>query len=60
VIRGPAEAPGALVLPIDSVPRSLAPAVSIIPAQLLAWRLAVLRGRDPGSYVQASKVTTRE
>jgi glutamine---fructose-6-phosphate transaminase (isomerizing) len=60
VTMGPAEVPGALVLPIDAVPRSLAPAVSIIPAQLLAWRLAVLRGRDPGSYVQASKVTTRE
>ena len=60
VIIGPADVPGALVLPLDPVPRSLAPAVSIMPAQLLAWRLAVLAGREPGSYVQASKVTTRE
>jgi glucosamine 6-phosphate synthetase-like amidotransferase/phosphosugar isomerase protein len=43
--------------PLD---RSLAPAVSILPAQLLAWRLAVSRGRAPGAYVRASKVTTRE
>ena len=26
----------------------LAPAVSILPAQLLAWKLAVDRGRPPG------------
>jgi hypothetical protein len=29
-------------------------------AQLLAWKLAVERGRPPGSYIRASKVTTRE
>jgi glutamine---fructose-6-phosphate transaminase (isomerizing) len=45
---------------IGEIDRLLAPAISIIPAQLLAWRLAVLRGRDPGSYRHASKVTTRE
>ncbi len=50
----------AVRLSIGSVSRSLSPAVSILPSQLLAWRLAVLRGREPGSYVQASKVTTRE
>jgi glutamine---fructose-6-phosphate transaminase (isomerizing) len=60
VTSGPAEVTGALVVSIDPVPRRLAPAVSIIPAQLFAWRLAVLGGRTPGSYVQASKVTTRE
>jgi glutamine---fructose-6-phosphate transaminase (isomerizing) len=60
VTTAPAEVPGALVTMIDPVPRGLAPAVSIVPTQLLAWRLAVLRGRDPGSYVKASKVTTRE
>jgi glucosamine--fructose-6-phosphate aminotransferase (isomerizing) len=40
--------------------RMLAPAVSILPSQLLAWKLAVDRGRPPGSYMRASKVTTRE
>ena len=43
--------------PLD---RALAPAVSILPAQLLAWKLAVLRGRPPGAYLRGSKVTTRE
>jgi glucosamine--fructose-6-phosphate aminotransferase (isomerizing) len=51
---------GATRIDVGSIPRALAPAVSIVPPQLLAWRLAVLRGRDPGSYLQASKVTTRE
>jgi glucosamine 6-phosphate synthetase-like amidotransferase/phosphosugar isomerase protein len=45
---------------IGAQDRMLAPAVSILPAQLLAWKLAVARGRPPGSYVRASKVTTRE
>jgi glucosamine 6-phosphate synthetase-like amidotransferase/phosphosugar isomerase protein len=35
-------------------------AVSIIPVQLLAWKLAVSSGRTPGAYTRASKVTTRE
>jgi len=35
-------------------------AVSILPVQLLAWRLAADRGRTPGAYTRASKVTTRE
>jgi len=43
--------------PLD---RALAPAVSLLPSQLLAWRLASLRGREPGSYHRATKVTTRE
>jgi glucosamine--fructose-6-phosphate aminotransferase (isomerizing) len=43
-----------------AIERSIAPAVSIIPAQLLAHRLAVARGREPGSYVRAAKVTLRE
>jgi len=51
---------GVTSIEVGSIPRALAPAVSIVPSQLLAWRLAVIRGRDPGSYVQASKVTTRE
>ena len=50
----------AIDVAIGPMDRSLAPAVSILPAQLLAWRLAGLRGREPGSYRRASKVTTRE
>jgi glucosamine--fructose-6-phosphate aminotransferase (isomerizing) len=52
--------PGAMCVAIGSLDRALTSAVSILPAQLLAWKLAVLRGRPPGSYVRASKVTTRE
>ena len=50
--------PGATdVGPLD---RLLSPAAAIVPAQLLAWRLAILAGREPGAYVHAAKVTTRE
>jgi len=57
-ITGGVEAAGATDIgPID---RLLAPAASVVPAQLLAWRLAVLAGREPGTYVHAAKVTTRE
>jgi glutamine---fructose-6-phosphate transaminase (isomerizing) len=52
--------PGAMGVAIGPLDRTLAPAVSILPAQLLAWKLAVRRGRPPGSYFRASKVTTRE
>lgn len=45
---------------IGPLDQALAPAVSVVPAQLLAWRLAVLRGRSPGEYVWATKVTARE
>jgi glutamine---fructose-6-phosphate transaminase (isomerizing) len=38
----------------------LAPAVAVIPLQLLAWRLAIESGRDPARMQRASKVTTRE
>ena len=51
---------GATRIELGPLDRLAAPAVSIVPAQLLAWRLAVLRGRPPGSYLRASKVTTRE
>jgi glucosamine--fructose-6-phosphate aminotransferase (isomerizing) len=40
--------------------RLLSPAAAIVPAQLLAWRLAILAGREPGAYIHAAKVTTRE
>ncbi|HEY3214080.1 MAG TPA: SIS domain-containing protein [Actinomycetota bacterium] len=51
---------GALGVRIPSVDRLLSSAVSIVPIQLLAWRLANTRGRVPGAYTRASKVTTRE
>jgi hypothetical protein len=35
-------------------------AVSVIPVQLLAWRLAAAHGRIPGAYTRAAKVTKRE
>jgi glutamine---fructose-6-phosphate transaminase (isomerizing) len=51
---------GALGVRIPSVDRLVSSAVSIVPIQLLAWRLANARGRVPGAYTRASKVTTRE
>lgn len=40
--------------------RALVSAVSIVPVQLLAWKLELDSGRTPGAYTRASKVTTRE
>lgn len=40
--------------------RALVSTVSIVPVQLLAWKLAQEAGRTPGAYTRASKVTTRE
>ena len=51
---------GALGIRIGEVDRSLAAAVAVVPVQLLAHRLAILRGREPGTYVRATKVTSRE
>jgi glutamine---fructose-6-phosphate transaminase (isomerizing) len=51
---------GTMSIPIRPLDRLLSPAAAVVPAQLLAWRLSVERGRTPGSYVHASKVTTRE
>lgn len=45
---------------IGPIDRQLAPAVAIVPVQLLSWRLAVQRGFRPGTYSRASKVTRRE
>jgi glucosamine--fructose-6-phosphate aminotransferase (isomerizing) len=45
---------------IGAVDRLLAPAAAIVPIQLLAHRLALAHGRRPGTFVRASKVTTRE
>jgi glutamine---fructose-6-phosphate transaminase (isomerizing) len=51
---------GVLNVTTGALDRGLSPAVSVIPSQLLAWRLASLHGRRPGSYRRATKVTTRE
>lgn len=45
---------------IGSLDRALAPAAAIVPVQLLAHRLALAHGRRPGTFVRATKVTTRE
>ena len=39
---------------------TLAPAAGVVPSQILARRLAIRAGREPGAYVHAAKVTTRE
>lgn len=51
---------GAHALAIGAHDRALASAVSIVPVQLLAWRLSADRGRTPGAFTRALKVTTRE
>jgi glutamine---fructose-6-phosphate transaminase (isomerizing) len=51
---------GALAIPTMTADRSIGSAVSLVPIQLLARRLAAERGRDPGVYLRAMKVTTRE
>ena len=61
VVTPDGEAPkGARAVATGYVDRALMSAVSIVPVQLLAWRLASRRGRTPGQYTRASKITTRE
>jgi fructoselysine-6-P-deglycase FrlB-like protein len=61
VVTPDGEAPkGARAVATGYLDRALMSAVSIVPVQLLAWRLARTRGRTPGQYMRASKVTTRE
>jgi glutamine---fructose-6-phosphate transaminase (isomerizing) len=62
VVAGDDVAPvkGAGSVAIGRVDRRLAPAVATIPFQLLARELAIGRGRRPGDFSVASKVTTRE
>ena len=55
--RGP---DGATTVGIGDVGPGMASAAAIVPLQLLSWRLANLRGLEPGSYSVAHKVTTRE
>jgi len=51
---------GAATVATGSSDRLLSAAASIVPVQLLAWRLARAAGRTPGSYMHAAKVTVRE
>jgi glucosamine--fructose-6-phosphate aminotransferase (isomerizing) len=60
ITQEPEEREGAMNLATGALDRAVAPAVSLLPSQLLAWRLAAIRGRQPGSYYRATKVTTRE
>jgi len=62
LVVGPDDAmlPGAPAIVLGSLSDCLAPAVAVIPTQLLAWSLARRRGLDPGGYSLASKVTERE
>jgi len=61
VVTPDGEAPkGARPVATGFLDRALLSAVSIVPVQLLAWQLAQTRGRRPGEYMRASKVTTRE
>jgi glucosamine--fructose-6-phosphate aminotransferase (isomerizing) len=61
VVTPDGEAPkGAHAIATGYLDRALVSAVSIVPIQLLAWKLAADRGRTPGAYTRASKVTTRE
>ncbi|MGH2635670.1 MAG: SIS domain-containing protein [Actinomycetota bacterium] len=61
VVTPDGEAPkGARPVATGYLDRALLSAVSIVPVQLLAWKLAQTRGRTPGQYTRASKVTTRE
>jgi glucosamine--fructose-6-phosphate aminotransferase (isomerizing) len=61
VITPDGEAPkGARAVATGYLDRALVSAVSIVPIQLLAWRLAQSRGRRPGEYMRASKITKSE
>lgn len=51
---------GAERVAVGEQDRLLAPAVGIVPLQLLCWRMTIDSGRDPGAYTIASKVTRRE
>ncbi len=58
--RDTADAGGAEVVRLGRLDPSLAPAVAVIPMQLLAWRLSSERGFDPTRLRIATKVTSRE
>jgi glucosamine--fructose-6-phosphate aminotransferase (isomerizing) len=53
----PSRADAIVLPPVDPL---LSPAVSMVPIQLLARRLAIEAGREPGAFAFATKVTARE
>lgn len=55
----PVEA-GVGVVTVGAADRLLMAGVAAIPFQVLAWRLAVAQGRDPGRFTVGNKITTRE
>jgi glucosamine--fructose-6-phosphate aminotransferase (isomerizing) len=54
------QVPGTEAIALGRVDRMLAATAAIVPVQLLAWRLAVDRGFQPGTYTRGSKITTHE
>jgi glutamine---fructose-6-phosphate transaminase (isomerizing) len=60
VANGPGAVDGVRNVAIGRLDPLLASAVAVIPAQLLAWRQALAKGRQPGEFHVASKVTTKE
>jgi glucosamine--fructose-6-phosphate aminotransferase (isomerizing) len=61
VVSPDGDAPkGALAAATGQHDRTLSSAISIVPVQLFAWRLSAKRGRIPGTFTRALKVTTRE
>jgi glucosamine--fructose-6-phosphate aminotransferase (isomerizing) len=57
---GPSVPTQATLIEVPASERALGPAVSVIPLQLLAWRLSVRAGLAPGMLRIATKVTTHE
>jgi glucosamine--fructose-6-phosphate aminotransferase (isomerizing) len=60
IIGGDPGPDGTTVVDIGRLSGPLVPAVSVLPSQLLAWRLSHRMGRQPGAYYRASKVTRIE
>ena len=59
--RGRTSGTGTTVsLSVEPADRLLRPAPAIVPVQLLAWKLALERGRTPGLLTRATKVTASE
>ena len=52
--------PGVTSVAVGETDPLLAPAIAAIPFQLLAWRLALAGGQEPGRFLIGSKITTRE
>jgi len=56
----PGAVDGVRAIPLGRLDPLLAAGVATVPLQLLAWRLAVAGGREPGVFRTGGKVTTRE